>query len=133
MAGCAAMLEVRVAMNETIKAVGGGGVSADPVVSAVLNAVGKRYLVEIGENDEGFKWERYSDGFKRVTIHKWFAFATHTVTFPIEFESVPRMFASFDANSQSSPHFYDFGYNVTTTGFTLVGIGGIHNYVIEGV
>lgn len=49
-------------MNETIKAVG-GGVSADPVVSAVLNAVGKRYLVEKGSEDDGSEWEVYSDGF----------------------------------------------------------------------
>ena len=41
-------------MNETIKAVG-GRVSADPVVSAVLGAIGKRYLVESGEGDEGVK------------------------------------------------------------------------------
>lgn len=110
-----------------------GGVSADPVVSAVLNAVGKRYLVEIGENDEGFKWERYSDGFKRVTINKRFEYQTHTVTFPIEFENVPSVLAGFNANSGNSPNFKAFGYNVSTTGFTLEGISSIHNYVIEGV
>ena len=118
-------------MSEVLN--GGGGVSADPVVSAVLGAMGKRYLVESGENDEGFKWERYSDGFKKVTIHKRFEYATHTVTFPIEFENVPSVFAGFNANSQNSPNFFAFGYNVTTTGFTLVGVDAIHNYVIEGV
>lgn len=47
-------------MNETIKAVGGG---ADPVVSAVLNAVGKRYLVETYSSSDGFGgYELYSDG-----------------------------------------------------------------------
>ena len=119
-------------MNETIKAVG-GRVSADPVVSAVLGAIGKRYLVESGEGDEGVKWERYSDGFKRVTIHKRFEIAIHTVTFPFEFESAPIVFAGFDANSKNSPQYFSLGYNVTTTDFTLVGVGVMHSYVIEGV
>lgn len=103
------------------------------MVSAVLNAVGKRYLVEIGENDEGFKWERYSDGFKRVTIKKRFENTIHTVTFPIEFENVPNVLAGFDASSGNYPNFRAHGYNVSTTGFTLEGISAIHNYVIEGV
>ena len=103
------------------------------MVSAVLGAIGKRYLVESGEGDEGVKWERYSDGFKRVTIHKRFEIAIHTVTFPFDFESAPIVLAGFDANSRNSPQFFSFGYNVTRADFTLVGAGVMHNYVIEGV
>ena len=42
----------------------GGGVSADPVVKAVLGAIGKRYLVEHWENEDGTQeYDLYSDGF----------------------------------------------------------------------
>lgn len=41
-----------------------GGVSADPVVSAVLGAIGKRYLVEHWENEDGSQeYDLYSDGW----------------------------------------------------------------------
>lgn len=41
-----------------------GGVLADPVVSAVLNAVGKRYLVEHTEaKDRSWWYDLYSDGW----------------------------------------------------------------------
>ena len=66
----------------------GGGVSADPVVSAVLNAVGKRYLVEHTEADDGSWWaDRYSDGWvvQGGKAQAGTYDSPQTLTFPIEF------------------------------------------------
>lgn len=66
----------------------GGGVSADPVVSAVLGAVGKRYLVETGSTDDGKEYEIYSDGWcvqkGRITPTS----TKITVSLPIEYRDI---------------------------------------------
>ena len=67
----------------------GGGVSADPVVSAVLGAVGKRYLVESWKADDGRSWfNRYSDGFIEQGGRVVTAAANlFDITFPMAFSS----------------------------------------------
>ena len=62
-----------------------GGVSADPLVTAVLNATSKRYLLEIGSTDDGKEYEIYSDGWV-IQKGKFKPTATNsTVTLPLAF------------------------------------------------
>ena len=87
-------------MNETIKAVG-GGVSADPVVSVVLSAVGKRYLVEHTEADDGSWWaDRYSDGFVIQCGIKAKSGGRTTITLPVMMANTN--YFAFVANSDLS-------------------------------
>lgn len=71
-------------MNETIKT--GGG--ANPVVKAVLDNLGRRYLVEHWENDDGTQeYDLYSDGYivqKVVLIPS----QNNSVSFPKEFRDL---------------------------------------------
>lgn len=111
----------------------GGGVSADPVVSAVLGAIGKRYLVETGESEDGSQtWERYSDGFIRLTIKQQLLGSDITVTFPIEFTKQPVVVGIPEVNSAQYIMFNHLPRNVTTTGFTINGAGAMYNFIVEG-
>ena len=76
-------------MNEMIKAVG-GGVSPDPVVKAVLDALGEEYIVECGEVQSQYEptqkvyYRRWSNGL----IEQWSGEVVkgrQTYTFPIPF------------------------------------------------
>ena len=59
---------------------------ADPVVSAVLNAVGKRYLVESGTSEDGTIWyERYSDG--KIIQGGYVTRSLTNIVFPIEYQT----------------------------------------------
>lgn len=76
-----------------------GGVSADPVVSAVLNAVGKRYLVESGTSEDGTIWyERYSDG--KIIQGGYVTQSATNIVFPIEFQTdeISIVFGSIDGS-----------------------------------
>lgn len=111
----------------------GGGVSADPVVSAVLNAVGKRYLVEHEEDDNGsWSFDRFSDGFIRLTIKQQLLGSNITVTFPIEFTKKPVVVGIPEVNSGQYIMFNHLPRNVTTTGFTINGAGAMYNFIVEG-
>ena len=62
----------------------GGGASASPIIKAVLDNLGRRYLVEHQEAEDGSWWaDRYSDGWVRqaVIITK----TNPEITFPIAF------------------------------------------------
>lgn len=67
-----------------------GGVSADPVVSAVLKALGLSYVVEQGQSDDGLTWWRkWSNGWCEqggVVLNSSHD-TTVTVTLPIAFSS----------------------------------------------
>ena len=66
------------------------GASASPIVKAVLDNVGRRYLVEHTEADDGSWWaDRYSDGWVELNMTVYSPNPTRDytqfVTFPIEF------------------------------------------------
>lgn len=103
------------------------------MVSAVLGAIGKRYLVERGESEDGSQtWERYSDGYKVCTIRGYFSISAQNITFPVEFDSQPIVLTTFEVNSVNTPTFRSFGFNVTTTGFTFYGSNADQSFVIQG-
>lgn len=57
------------------------------MVSAVLNAVGKRYLVEHWENEDGTQeYDLYSDGF--IVQRCKYALNGNSLTFPKEFRDL---------------------------------------------
>lgn len=110
-----------------------GGVSADPVVSAVLGAVGKRYLVEHDEAEDGsWSFDRFSDGFIRLTIKKHLLGAGITVAFPIAFTKPPIVVGIPEVQSDSYIMFSHLPRNVTTTGFTINGASAMYNFIVEG-
>lgn len=90
------------------------------MVSAVLNAVGKRYLVETGLNDSGSHYEVYSDGF---CIQYGLFNKTDRVTsipLPIEFKDTNYVALGINniSNSSSGSCWVGIG-NKTTTSFDL--------------
>ena len=110
-----------------------GGVSADPVVSAVLNAVGKRYLVEKGESEDGNQtWEQYSDGYKVCTIRGYYSIEKHNETFPVEYASPPIVMTTFEVESVNVPPFQNWAFDITTTGFSFRGANANQSFVILG-
>ena len=114
-------------MNETIKAVGG----ADPVVKAVLDNIGRRYLVEHGEGtiENGSYWyDRYSDGW--VVQGGTFGDGetkvpnTNEITFPIAFRDLGFSLTLGSAGSPAT-NTYVSGMQYqgkTTTSFKHVGL-----------
>ena len=104
------------------------------MVSAVLGAMGKRYLVETGESEDGNQtWERYSDGYKVCTIKGYWAGPKyHDITFPLEFEKIPIVLDSPIVDSKSSVQFYNSAFDITTTGFRMNGTNADHCYVAFG-
>ena len=70
-------------MSETIKAVG-GGVSPNPVVKAVLEALGNVYIVEQGKTNDDIPiyFRVWSNGFKEQWQNKE---AIGSFTFPVAF------------------------------------------------
>lgn len=104
-----------------------GGVSADPVVSAVLNAVGKRYLVEHWENEDGSQeYDLYSDGFivqKVILVPS----KNNTVTFPKEFRDLKYKIStcSWDSVQQTSSTGTIANWNWTWFGLSLKTTTGI--------
>ena len=110
-----------------------GGVSADPVVSAVLGAIGKQYLVEHQEAEDGSWWyDRYSDGFIRLIITQHLVGSGITVTFPIAFTKQPVVVGIPEVNSDQYIMFSHLPRNVTTTGFTINGASAMYNFIVEG-
>ena len=105
----------------------GGG--ADPVVSAVLNAIGASYLVDEYRDEDGNYYRLYSDGFliQGGKINE----NTHwsNVTFPKAFsESVLYAGCTSIRTSQGSACF-DFPSNVTLSSATF-GHDGLEAYWI---
>lgn len=103
-----------------------GGVSADPVVSAVLNAVGKRFVVEIIDTEDGFHCVRYSDGYIEINAlipEGSFAGGSQpSITFPIAFSNTDYVLvpAPTSGSSQYSiTNVREVSGTRTTTGVTL--------------
>lgn len=68
-----------------------GGASASPIVKAVLDNVGRRYLVEHTEADDGsWQYDLYSDGFLVQRGQALFSIKTNT----IKTISLPKAFGS---------------------------------------
>lgn len=100
-------------MNETIKAVGWGGVSPDATVKAVLEALGAMYAVEQG-TVRASHYVRFSNGL----ILQWGYGKTETrVTFPIAFTSVDSFGLGYCGNVQSGWWGYPQTVNIDETGF----------------
>lgn len=110
-----------------------GGVSADPVVSAVLEALGKRYLIEHGEgsDENGSYWyDRYSDGWIEQGGSTWDGVTkrpTQTaIVFPIEFENTKYALVAEGWGGGPWTGGYATGFSEktkTTTGFTFSASG----------
>lgn len=110
-----------------------GGVSADPVVSAVLNAVGKRYLVESWKADDGRSWfNRYSDGF----IEQGGQTSTNgDVTFPVQFESIVLSVDRTNNWGRAATAANELGTSIssiTLTGISMQGVSGKTYWRAEG-
>ena len=103
------------------------------MVTAVLGAVGKRYLVEHDEAEDGsWSFDRFSDGFIRLTIKQQLRGTGITVTFPIEFTKQPVVVGIPEVNSDQYIMFSHLPRNVTTTGFTINGASAMYNFIVEG-
>ena len=103
------------------------------MVSAVLSAVGKRYLVEHDEAEDGsWSFDRFSDGFIRLIIKQQLRGTGLTVTFPIEFSKQPVVVGIPEIQSDNYTMFSHFPRNVTTTGFTINGANAMYNFIVEG-
>ncbi len=79
---------------------------ADPVVKAVLENIGRRYLVEHWENEDGTQeYDLYSDGF--IVQSCKYALNGNSLTFPKEFRdlnyriSIGTSFANKNTNSNT--------------------------------
>ena len=110
-----------------------GGVSADPVISAVLNAVGKRYLVESWKSDDDDTWfNRYSDGF----IEQGGQTSTNgDVTFPIPFESVVLSISRTNNWGQAATVANQLGTSITSitlTSLLMEGVSGKTYWLATG-
>ncbi len=81
-------------MNEILNST--GGVSPDPIVKAVLEAIGGVYIVEQGQVpftkvdqnvDTPIYYRKWSDGFIEQWQGRWFTNRSYEITFPIPFSN----------------------------------------------
>ena len=96
------------------------------MVSAVLNAVGKRFVVEIIDTEDGFHCVRYSDGYIEINAlipeGSFPGGSQPTITFPIAFSNTDYVLvaAPTSGSSQNSiTSVREVTGTRTTTGVTL--------------
>ena len=109
--------------------------TAEQTVSAVLNAIGKRYLVEHTEGTikNGSWWaDRYSDGWVEqggkigdpdVQIP-----TKIEIVFPVPFSDIPNL--SFGGIGKEDTSTYENGFDkdsLTETGFVYIGLQIVHS------
>lgn len=103
------------------------------MVSAVLNAVGKRYLVESGTSEDANQtWERYSDGYIRTTIKGFWSAGAYTVQFPIEFQKPPVVVGIPNIYSKGGILFKHLPRDITTTNFQFDSARTDMSFIAEG-
>ena len=114
--------------------------TAEQTISAVLEALGKRYLVEHWENEDGSQeYDLYSDGF--IVQRCKYALSGKSLTFPKEFRdlnyriSTGTCIAYKNTNSNSPASNYVFAWfgvsSKSTTGFEPGGTGTSSNIDID--
>ena len=98
-----------------------GGASASPIVKAVLDNIGRRYLVEHTEADDGSWWaDRYSDGWVVQGGYVPVGVGVRvSVTLPIGMQD-EKYVLNITTVANGDTDNYETGYgNKTTTSFVL--------------
>lgn len=100
--------------------------TAEQTVSAVLESTNKRYVVETGNNENGW-FTRYSDGWVEQGGNLGYGNMstpdTNTISFPVAFTEIPTILIG--GMGYKGIQTYEGGIDaesVSTTGFTYFGI-----------
>lgn len=106
-----------------------GGASDSPIIKAVLDNIGRRYLVEHWENEDGTAWyDRYSDGLLEQGGNLGDGVTaipnTNSIVFPIEFRDTKYVLTLGSPGAQSTQSWHN-GIKIKTkqtTGFDFTGL-----------